>query len=93
MTNTPANPGPAVDFSTFILSLASSAMLHLGKVPDPAGQTIAPNLSLAKQSIDMLEMIKSKTQGNLSPEEVSLLARLLHDVRIAYVHESKNQVS
>ena len=93
MSHPKENTSPPVDFSTFILSLASSAMLHLGKVPDPAGQTIAPNLSLAKQSIDMLDMIKSKTQGNLSPEEAALLDRILHDLRIAYVHESKNQVS
>ena len=69
MTKHHANPSPSVDFSTFVLSLASSAMLHLGKVPDPAGQAVAPNLLLAKQSIDMLDMIKSKTEGNLSPED------------------------
>ena len=82
-----------VDFSTFVLSLASSAMLHLGKVPDPTGQTMTPTLALAKQSIDMLAMLKDKTRGNLTDEEGQLLDRVLHDVRLAYVEESRNQVS
>ena len=83
----------SVDFSTFVLSLASSAMLHLGKVPDPSGQTVPPTLALAKQSIDMLSMLKEKTVGNLTDEERQLLDRVLHDVRLAYVEESRNQIS
>ena len=58
-----------VDFSTFVLSLASSVMLHLGKVPDPTGATTQPNLALARQSIDMLAMLQDKTRGNLTAEE------------------------
>ncbi len=82
-----------VDFSTFILSLASSAMLHLGRMPDPTGESIRPDLGLARQSIDLLAMLHDKTQGNLSPEEGSLLDRLLHDLRVAYVEESGQQAS
>jgi hypothetical protein len=84
---------PSVDFSTFVLSLASSAMLHLGKVPDPTGQSMVPTLAMARQSIDMLAMLKDKTRGNLTIEESALLDRVLHDARIAFVEESRNQVS
>ena len=90
MTDTKAS---SVDFSTFVLSLASSAMLHLGKVPDPTGQTVTPTLALARQSIDMLAMLKDKTRGNLTPDEAQLLDRVLHDVRVTFVEESRNQVS
>lgn len=87
------NTAPSVDFSTFVLSLASSAMLHLGRVPDPTGQAVTPTLALARQSIDMLSMLRDKTRGNLTPDEAKLLERVLHDVRMAYVEESRNQVS
>ena len=68
-------------------------MLHLGKVPDPGGRPVAPALGLARQSIDMLAMLRDKTRGNLTKEEVQLLDRVLHDVRLAYVEESREQVS
>lgn len=68
-------------------------MLHLGKVPDPTGQTVTPTLALARQSIDMLAMLKDKTRGNLTPDEAQLLDRVLHDVRVTFVEESRNQVS
>ncbi len=88
-----SEPSSTVDFSTFVLSLASSAMLHLGRVPDPTGQNVSPNLGLARQSIDMLAMLQEKTRGNLTGEEDQLLSRVLHDLRVAFVEESRNRVS
>ncbi len=82
-----------VDFSTFVLSLASSAMLHLGRMPDPTGEAMRSDLGLARQSIDLLAMLRDKTAGNLTPEEDTLLKRLLHDLRVAYVEESGQQAS
>ncbi len=90
MADSKATP---IDFSTFVLSLASSVMLHLGKVPDPSGGNAKPNLALARQSIDMLAMLQEKTRGNLNDEEEQLMIRLLHDVRMAWVEESRHNAS
>lgn len=90
-TTTPV--APTIDFGTFILSLASSAMMHLGLVPDPGGGQPEINLELARQTIDMLVMLRTKTHGNLDQQEATLLERILHDVRMAYVEAAKKQAS
>lgn len=77
---------PPVDFSGLVLSLATAAMTHLGAMPDPAsGQTVKPDLALARHSIDTLGMLKEKTAGNLSDDERRLLDNILTDLRLAYV--------
>lgn len=73
-----------MDFSTFILSLCTSAMVHLGEAPDPDGQSRS-DFVLAKQTIDIVAMLQSKTAGNLSGEESRLLSELLYDLRMRYV--------
>jgi hypothetical protein len=77
-----------IDFATFVLSLTGSAMVHLGAVPDPNGEKHAPNLELARQTVDILNMLRQKTQGNLDGRESELLDRVLHDIRVAYVEAS-----
>lgn len=81
------------DFSTFLLSMASAVMVHLGRVPDPSGGAPAVNLELARHSIDLLSMLEEKTRGNLTPEEAQLLQRLLHDTRMAWVEEQRRHAS
>lgn len=77
---------PGVDFSTFVLSLAHSALVHLGVAPDPAtGQSQPPSLPLARQTIDLVNLLAEKTKGNLTGEEERLLEQLLYDLRIRYV--------
>jgi hypothetical protein len=85
-----ANPS---DFSTFLLSLASSVMVHLGRVPDPTGGGERVNLELARHSIDLLAMLEQKTRGNLTGEESALLTRLLHDTRLAWLEEKQRHAS
>jgi hypothetical protein len=82
-------PLPDVNFSTFILSLSSSALFHFGTIPDPVSQQIQRNLPLAKQTIDILGVLQEKTKGNLSEEESALLVNLLYDLRLRYVEELK----
>ncbi len=86
----PETPTSApIDFYTFVLSLASSAFVHLGDAPDPeTGKSREPDLALAKQTIDILSMLQGKTKGNLSPEEEKFLSNLLTDLRIRYVQRS-----
>ena len=83
---------PSVDFSTFALSLATSALYHLGVVGDPEQGEPAPepNLPLARQTIDILEMLEKKTRGNLDEEETRLLDGLLYELRMRFVEASKS---
>lgn len=78
-----------VSFSSFIISMASSAMVHLGEVPDPVEGEPRPNLALARQTIDVLGVLKDKTQGNLDEEEEELLETLLYDLRMKFVEKRK----
>ncbi len=84
----PKEPGP-IDFYTFVLSLGSSAFVHLGDAPHPdTGAPAPPNLPLAHQTIDILAMLAEKTRGNLTPEESKFLENLLTDLRLRYVTRS-----
>ena len=77
---------PTIDFFTFVLSLGSSVFVHLGDAPHPeTGEPLAPNLTLAKQTIDILDMLRAKTKGNLTAEEEKFLENLLTDLRLRYV--------
>lgn len=77
---------PRLDFSTFVLSLAASGMMHLGLVPqEEGGEASAPDLPLAQQVIDTLVLLQEKTQGNLSDEETKLLQSVLYELRMGFV--------
>jgi hypothetical protein len=76
--------GP-VDFSTHVLSLASSALVALGKMPAPDGQPHPVDVDTARHLIDVLAMLADKTKGNLDEAEGKLLASLLYDLRVAFV--------
>jgi len=80
---------PLISFSTFILSLASSAAYHMGGFHDEVSGKTSVNLDLAKQSIDILSILEEKTKGNLSEEEASLLTHSLYDLRMKFVEISK----
>lgn len=84
-----AAPLPEIDFGTFVMSLATSALVHLGEVAHPDGKTDERNLPLAKQTIDILGMLREKTRGNLGREEAQLLDNLLYDLRMKYVGAKK----
>jgi hypothetical protein len=85
----PATAMPPVDFTTFVLSLGSSALMHLGEVENPQGGKAERDLPLAKHTIDLLSMLQAKTKGNLSPPEEKLLESLLFDLRLRYVSAAK----
>lgn len=74
---------PPIDFSTFIVSLRTSAMLHLGCVHGREAGSV--DLALARQEIDLLGILEEKTRGNLSGEEERLLSQILFDVRTRYL--------
>ncbi len=79
-----------IDFYTFVLSIGSSVLVHLGDAPHPeTGKPGERNLPLAHQSIEILAMLQEKTRGNLSEEEDKLLVQLLLDLKLRYVEASK----
>jgi hypothetical protein len=72
---------PPIDFSTLILSLSTSALYQMGLVDGPEGAPReAPDLMLARQAIDTLKMIRTKTEGNLDEAELKLIDSLLYEL-------------
>jgi len=80
---------PEINFATFVISLSSSALIHMGIAPDPTTGEQTKDLAIAKQTIDMLAMLQEKTRGNLTEEEAQLMESMLYDLRMRYVAESK----
>ena len=84
-TSAQQGPLPEIDFTNFVLSLSTSALIQLGEIQDPFTQKSEKNLPLAKQTIDLIGMLKEKTKGNLSPEEEKVIEYVLYDLRMRYV--------
>jgi hypothetical protein len=79
---------PSIDFNTFILSLSTSALMNLGKLPG-AEEDPTVNLAHAKQSIDCIALLEEKTRGNLTGEEERLVTEVLYDLRLRFVAATK----
>ncbi|MFZ9596407.1 MAG: DUF1844 domain-containing protein [Bdellovibrionia bacterium] len=80
---------PKIDLTTFILSISSAAYMGLGLVPPPEGGAVKVDLELARQNIDLLELIYAKTQGNRTAEEEKLIDQLLFETRMKFVEKQK----
>ena len=87
--NQSKQPMPVVTFSTFVLSIASSALVHLGEVPDPESGETRRSLDVAKHNIDILSMLKDKSAGNLDADEMRLIDSVLYELRLKYVMADK----
>lgn len=80
---------PEVNFVNFILSLSTTAMYHFGDFPDPVSHKAQRNLPAAKQTIDILGLLRSKTEGNLDENEKALMDGILFELRMRYVKEKE----
>jgi len=80
---------PEMNFSHFIFSLSTSALYHFGDFPDPVSKKAEKNLAAARQTIDIIAMLKEKTEGNLSPDEKDLIDSVLFELRMRYVREKE----
>ena len=80
---------PSIDFTTFVLSLSHSALMHMGEAPNPETGGVTKNLPLARQTIDLIAMLEEKTKGNLTGDEERLVGQILYDLRMRYVEVSK----
>lgn len=81
---------PPTNFLMFLMSLVSSAQVHLGIFPNPATNKNEVSLQMAKYTIDTLGMLQEKTKGNLTDEEQKTLDQFLSDLRLLYVEQEKN---
>lgn len=84
-------PLPEINFSTFIVSLSTQALMHLGEIPNPANGNIEQDLPVAKQMIDIVAMLRDKTKGNLGNNEDKLTEDILFDLRMRYVERVKQK--
>ncbi|MCP4004043.1 MAG: DUF1844 domain-containing protein [bacterium] len=80
---------PKMTFATLVLSLSTSVLVHLGVATEEGGSAPEQNLPMARQTIDILEVLKEKTAGNLTEEEGRLLEGVLHDLRMRFVEANK----
>lgn len=76
------------DFSGLVLSLASTALMHLG-APAPGGTASPVNLPRAQEMIDLLGVLEAKTRGNLTSDESALLTNILYTLRLRYVEHAR----
>jgi hypothetical protein len=76
----------ALSFIGFVLSLASTAAIHFGDMPDPiTGERGEVNLDGAAQMIEILALLDQKTRGNLTAEERQILEQVLYELRLRFV--------
>jgi len=82
----------AITFTGFVLSLATTAAVHFGDIPDPnTGEAGEPNLVAAGQMIEIIEMLQDRTQGNLSDPEAKLVDDLLYELRMRFVQAQQGE--
>jgi hypothetical protein len=86
-----SSPFPEITFANFIFSLSTTAMFHFGDIPDPVTKEVHKNLPAAKQTIDILTILRTKTEGNLDEGEKELLDGVLFELRMRFVKEMKNK--
>lgn len=78
---------PPVNFANFVLSLSTSALYHFGDFPDPEGGKSEKNLPAVKQTIEILDMLRVKTKGNLDENENQLIEGVLYELKMRFVKE------
>jgi hypothetical protein len=86
----PDSGAPPVNFSQFIVSLGSSALVHLGEIDDPSSGARRVDLKMARHTIDVLGLLELKTRGNLEADEQKLLETLLFELRTKYMHAGRD---
>ncbi|MBI2357811.1 MAG: DUF1844 domain-containing protein [Deltaproteobacteria bacterium] len=82
---------PEISFSTFVIGLSTQALMHLGEIPNPLSGKVESALSVAKQMIDIIGILREKTRGNLDQGEKKLIDDVLYDLRMRYVEAVKRK--
>jgi Domain of unknown function (DUF1844) len=82
---------PELNVSTFVISLSTQALMHLGEIGNPISGKVETDVPVAKQMVDILAMLRDKTRGNLDPNEDRLMEDILFDLRMKYVEAVKKR--
>jgi uncharacterized protein DUF1844 len=83
---------PPISFAGFVISLATTAAVHFGDIPDPdSGERHEADLLAAHQMIDLISLLQEKTKGNLTPDEAKLVDDLLYELRMRYVQAQQGE--
>jgi hypothetical protein len=80
---------PKIDLTTFFFSISSAALMGLGITPQGVEDEDHIDLELARQNIDLLELMQEKTKGNRTEEESRILDKLLFETRMRFVEAQK----
>ena len=83
--------GPPVDFITFISSLSANAMYHLGLIRPPDMPDIPVNMPMARYTIDLIGMLRDKTQGNLPKAEKQFIDGIVYDLRLKFLNTCRSR--
>jgi hypothetical protein len=82
---------PPLEFSSLVILLYFPSLIQLGLMDDPASGKRQENLVLAKRNIDLLDLLKDKTKGNLDAEEEKFLEDALGQLKLAYVKKAERR--
>lgn len=82
---------PEINFSAFVISLSTQALMHLGEIANPMSGKVEIDVPVAKQMIDIVGMLRDKTRGNLNASEDRLMEDILFDLRMKYVEAVKKR--
>jgi len=82
---------PAADMGTLVMSIATSALYHMGDIQEEGGQPIPADLVLAQHDISIIEMLKEKTKGNLTVLENKVMDEVLYELRMRFVTKVKGE--
>lgn len=80
---------PPLDFSSLVLPFFTQALMSLGLAEDPESGKPEQNLDLVKRLIDLLDLMKDRTEGNLKPDEEKFLESCLHQLKLSYMEKAK----
>ncbi len=79
---------PPLEFGSIVMLLYFPALVQLGLVEDPGSGERHENLGLAKRNIDLLDLLKDRTKGNLEAEEEKFLDGVLAQLKLAYLNKA-----
>ncbi len=82
---------PPLEFGSLVMPFYMQAVIKLGKVEDPVSKTTSENLELGKRLIDLLDLLRNRTMGNLEEDEEKLLDACLTQLKLAYIERTRSE--